>query len=586
MKKKTKIVCTLGPATSTKEIQVAMIEAGMNVARFNFSHGDHESHKTMMDSLKAAREESGQSVAILLDTKGPEIRTHLMENDGFDLVEGQVIRVSMREVLGTPDKFSVTYPNLIEDVHVNSHILIDDGLIDLLVTELDHSAGEIVCKVLNPGRIKSRKGVNVPHVSLQIPGITERDEEDIRFGCQQEIDYIAASFIRRASDVLEIRRVLEEENHLNIQIVAKIENHEGVKNIDEIIKVADGIMVARGDLGVEVPTEDVPIIQKEIIKKCNLAGKPVVTATQMLDSMQRNPRPTRAEAGDVANAIFDGTDAVMLSGETASGEYPVEAVKTMATICVRTEENLDQQDAFTLKALDKSDLTEAIGQAVGHTAKNLGIKTIVAATSSGHTARMIAKYRPAASILAATFDEKTQRALSLVWGVQAYVIDKPSSTDHMLDSATDLALNESYAQEGDLILITAGVPVGEEGTTNLMKIQLIGTKLTEGQGVGQHDYIGKAVIARDSQEAIEKMFPGAILVTYQTDRDYGPVIAQAGAIICQEGGITSHAAIVGLELNIPVIVSCSEAMSMIQEGELITVDARRGIVYRGATVSI
>ncbi|MRI84836.1 pyruvate kinase [Aerococcaceae bacterium WS4759] len=584
--KKTKIVCTLGPASDTTEILTELINAGMNVARFNFSHGSHEEHLERFNKLKAAREETGKLVAILLDTKGPEIRTHEIENNQAELIQGTTVRIAMNEIMGNAEKFSVSYPELINDVELGTKILIDDGLIELIVTAIDHDNQEIVTEVLNSGTIKTKKGINVPNTQLNLPGITEKDESDIRFGAKQGIDFVAASFVRRASDVMEIRAVLEDEGYYNVKIISKIENEEGVSNIDEILAVSDGIMVARGDLGVEIPTEDVPIVQKQIIKKCNQAGKPVITATQMLDSMQRNPRPTRAEAGDVANAIFDGTDAVMLSGETAAGDYPVEAVKTMASICSRTEDALVGQDAFTLKAYDNDDLTEAIGQSVGHTARNLGIKTIVAATSSGHTANMIAKYRPQAHILAATFDEKSARTLALTWGVEPFVIEKPGSTDEMLDSATALSQEKGYAKEGDLIIITAGVPVGESGTTNIMKIQVIGTQLVKGQGVGSGNFIGKAVLAEDAKTANEQAVVGSVLVVKSTDKDYTPAIEKAGAIIVEQGGITSHAAVIGLEKGIPVIVNAVDALNRIKNNELITVDARRGVVYRGATISI
>ena len=584
--KKTKIVCTLGPASDTTEILTELINAGMNVARFNFSHGSHEEHLERFNKLKAAREETGKLVAILLDTKGPEIRTHEIENNQAELIQGTTVRIAMNEIMGNAEKFSVSYPELINDVELGTKILIDDGLIELNVTAIDHENQEIVTEVLNSGTIKTKKGINVPNTQLNLPGITEKDESDIRFGAKQGIDFVAASFVRRASDVMEIRAVLEDEGYHNVKIISKIENEEGVSNIDEILAVSDGIMVARGDLGVEIPTEDVPIVQKQIIKKCNQAGKPVITATQMLDSMQRNPRPTRAEAGDVANAIFDGTDAVMLSGETAAGDYPVEAVKTMASICSRTEDALVGQDAFTLKAYDNDDLTEAIGQSVGHTARNLGIKTIVAATSSGHTANMIAKYRPQAHILAATFDEKSARTLALTWGVEPFVIEKPGSTDEMLDSATALSQEKGYAKEGDLIIITAGVPVGESGTTNIMKIQVIGTQLVKGQGVGSGNFIGKAVLAEDAKTANEQAVVGSVLVVKSTDKDYTPAIEKAGAIIVEQGGITSHAAVIGLEKGIPVIVNAVDALNRIKNNELITVDARRGVVYRGATISI
>nr|WP_276934088.1 pyruvate kinase [Globicatella sulfidifaciens] len=585
--KKTKIICTLGPATNTQDKIEALINAGMNVARFNFSHGSHEEHLERFNALKAAREATGKlNTAILLDTKGPEIRTNDMENNGVELVRGNTIRISMTEVLGNAEKFSVTYPDLINDVAPGNHILLDDGLVDLLVTEIDHENGEIVTKIENTGVLKSKKGVNVPNVSVNLPGITEKDESDIRFGVQNGIDFIAASFVRRASDVMEIRAILEEEGDSKVKIISKIENQEGVDNIEEILAVSDGIMVARGDLGVEIPTHEVPIVQKYIIKKCNEAGKPVVTATQMLDSMQRNPRPTRAEAGDVANAIFDGTDAVMLSGETAAGDFPIEAVKTMADICIRTEAALEGQDAFALKRYDQSDMTEAIGQAVGHTARNLGIEIIVAATSSGHTAQMISKYRPNATIVAATFDEQTARRLAITWGVNAHVIERPASTDEMFDNATALVQEKDYVSEGDLILITAGVPVGESGTTNLMKIQVIGTQLSKGEGVGNGHFIGKAVLAEDAETANKNAVIGSVLVARTTDKDYAPALEKVGAIITEEGGITSHAAIMGIERGIPVIVSAKEALDKIANGELITVDARRGVIYRGATISI
>ena len=584
--KKTKIVCTIGPASESVDMLVNLSNAGMNVCRLNFSHGDYEEHGARIKNIREAVKITGKRVAILLDTKGPEIRTNDMENGAITMKIGDSVRISMTEVLGTNEKFSITYPELINDVNVGSHILLDDGLIDLEVTDIDRDANEIVTVVKNEGVLKNKKGVNVPGVSVNLPGITEKDANDIRFGIGQGIDFIAASFVRRASDVLEITKILEEENATHIQIIPKIENQEGIDNIDEILKVSDGLMVARGDMGVEIPTEDVPVVQKALIKKCNALGKPVITATQMLDSMQRNPRPTRAEANDVANAIYDGTDAVMLSGETAAGDYPLEAVQTMARIAVRTEETLVNQDSFALKLYSKTDMTEAIGQSVGHTARNLGIQTIVAATESGHTARMISKYRPKAHIVAITFSEQKARSLSLSWGVYATVADKPSSTDEMFNLASKVSQEEGYASEGDLIIITAGVPVGEKGTTNLMKIQMIGSKLVQGQGVGEEAIIAKAVVAGTAEEAVAKATEGAILVTKTTDKEYMPAIEKASALVVEEGGLTSHAAVVAIAQNIPVIVGAADATSLINNDEVITVDPRRGIVYRGATTAI
>lgn len=581
--KKTKIVCTIGPASESIENLSALMNAGMNVCRLNFSHGDFEEHGNRIKNIREAEKLTGKRVAILLDTKGPEIRTHDMENGAVALHSGDTIRVSMTQVLGNHERFSISYPELINDVEVGGHILLDDGLVDLEILELDHENGEIVTKVLNEGVLKNKKGVNVPGASINLPGITEKDEADIRFGISQDIDYIAASFVRRPSDVLEITEILEQENATHIQIISKIENQEGVDNIDSILKISDGLMVARGDLGVEIPAEEVPVAQKELIKKCNQLGKPVITATQMLDSMQHNPRPTRAEASDVANAIYDGTDAIMLSGETAAGDYPVEAVETMARIAVRTEEALVDQDAFALKKYSQSDMTEAIGQSVGHTARNLGVKTIVAATESGYTAKMISKYRPKSHIVAITFDERKARGLALTWGVFPVVTEKPESTDEMFNMATEIAKDRGFAKEGDMIIITAGVPVGERGSTNLMKIQFIGSKLLEGQGIGDTSVVANSVVAKTAEEAVRKAEKGCILVVKTTDKDYMPAIELASALVVEEGGLTSHAAVVGIAKEIPVVVGAENATEIIEDDTLITIDAKRGDIYLGET---
>lgn len=584
--KKTKIVCTIGPASESEETLEQLIDAGMNVARLNFSHGDHDEHLVRIKRIREISERLNQPVGIMLDTKGPEIRTHKMENGTIDLTKGESIRISMEEVLGTSEKFSVSYDGLINDVKVGMPILLDDGLVELQVTELDTDNQEIVTKALNSGVLKNNKGVNVPGASLNLPGLTDKDRSDIKFGIENGINFIAASFVRRTSDVLEIKEILEDHDSLHVKIIPKIENQEGVDNLDDIISVADGLMVARGDLGVEIPVEEVPIVQKEMINKSRSAGKPVITATQMLDSMEDNPRPTRAEASDVANAIFDGTDAIMLSGETAAGDYPVEAVHTMSNIAIRTEASLVDQDAYSLKAFDQEDTTEAIGQAVGHTAKNLGIETIVAATESGHTARMISKYRPKADIFAITFSEETALGLTLKWGVVSAIAEKPESTDDMFNLAASSVVEREFATEGDLIIITAGVPVGESGTTNLMKIQMIGSKLVQGQGVGSDTVIGRAVVANTAKEAVENMNDDSILVVKTTDKDYLPAIEKASAIVVEQGGLTSHAAVVGIAMGIPVVVAAESATDLIENEELITVDSRRGIVYRGETTAI
>ncbi|RPA61284.1 pyruvate kinase [Aerococcus agrisoli] len=587
MEKNTKIVCTIGPASESVETLVKLIESGMNVARLNFSHGDHEEHLARIKNIREASKITGRRVAILLDTKGPEIRTNNMkDHKAVTLEKGSEVRVAMHEVEGDASKFSITYTELINDVAEGSHILIDDGLVDLLVTAIDTENNEIVTEVQNTGIIKDKKGVNVPGVSIQLPGITEKDANDIRFGLENDIDYIAASFVRKASDVLEIREILEETGNESVQIIPKIESQEGVDNLAEILSVSDGLMVARGDLGVEIPAEQVPIVQKDMIRQCNLAGKPVITATQMLDSMQRNPRPTRAEASDVANAIIDGTDAIMLSGETAAGDYPVEAVQTMNRIALVTEaQALSKTKIGDLKR-DDTDMAEAISQSVAYTARSLQVSTIVAATESGHTAKMISKYRPDAKIIALTFSESQARKLVLAWGVEPFVVEKPASTDEMMSLAGTVAKDSGYAKDGDLIIISAGVPVGEKGTTNLMKIQVIGEKLVSGTGIGEKSVVGHAVIATDAATANANVKPNSVLVVNNTDNDYNDAIKTAAAVIVEKGGLTSHAAVLGIENGVPVIVGATDATSTIKDGQLVTVDARRGIVYAGATTTI
>ncbi|MCY3039503.1 MULTISPECIES: pyruvate kinase [Aerococcus] len=587
--KKTKVVCTIGPASEDPETLVELAKAGMDVARMNFSHGDHDEHLARIKAIRQVEREAGKRIAVMLDTKGPEIRTHNMKDHAPVFLEkGKTVKISMTEVEGTQDLISVTYPQLINDVHVDSHILIDDGLVDLRVTDIDFDKGIVTTVVENSGLIKDKKGVNIPGVSVSLPGITEKDEADIRFGLENGIDIIAASFVRKPEDVLEIREILEETGNETVQIIPKIETQEGVDNIDGILQVSDGLMVARGDLGVEIPTEMVPVVQKELIRKCNAAGKPVITATQMLDSMQRNPRPTRAEASDVANAILDGTDAIMLSGETAAGDYPLEAVKTMTRIAMTTEREseLRGQAQQALKEYQNSDVSEAIAQSVAHTARNLNIQTIVAATNSGHTARLISKYRPNAMILALTFSESRAHKLLLSRGVVPMVIEKPASTDEMTLLATQIAKEEDYAKDGDLILITAGVPVGETGTTNLMKIQMIGERLIEAQGLGNQSVIGHVVKAQSPEEAIEKANHDNILVVSTTDERYNEAIKKAGAVIVENATLTSHAAVMSVNTGTPVIVNAKDATNILEEGQLITLDARRGMVYDGATTTI
>lgn len=580
--RKTKIVCTIGPASESPEVLEQLILAGMNVARLNFSHGSHEEHAVRIATIRDVAAKLDKTIGILLDTKGPEIRTHNMKNGEVHLVSGQVIDISMEEVEGNESVFSVTYSQLIEDVNQNDTILLDDGLIALRVLATDTEKGLIHTIVENAGVLKNKKGVNVPGVSIKLPGITEKDAQDILFGIEQGIDFIAASFVRTAKDVLEIRELLEQNGGSHIQIIPKIENQQGVDNIDEIIEVSDGLMVARGDLGVEIPAEEVPLVQKTLIKKCNQVGKPVITATQMLDSMQRNPRPTRAEASDVANAIIDGTDAIMLSGETAAGLYPVESVKTMNRIAEHTENSLDYRSIVSTRSREKgTTMTEALSQAVSYTSINLGVKAVLAPTSSGTTAKMIAKYRPGVPIIAITNERTTAQKLTLVWGVSPIVTPKVTTTDEILELSVDEALKRKYVDHGDVVVITAGVPVGEAGTTNLMKVHVIGDLLARGQGVGKASVVAKATVVRNASEALAYGAEGCILVTIGTDREMMPVIENCVGIITEEGGLTSHAAVVGLSLGIPVIVGVKEATTLIKHGQEITMDAETGVIYKG-----
>lgn len=580
--RKTKIVCTIGPASESKEMLEKLVQAGMNVARLNFSHGDFEEHGARVKTIREVSRESGKTVAILLDTKGPEIRTHTVENGEISLSKDDEVIVSMNEVVGTPQKFSITYNGLINDVEKGSTILLDDGLIELEVIDINKKHEEIRTKVRNPGILKNKKGVNVPGVSVNLPGMTEKDANDIKFGIEQEVDFIAASFVRRASDVLEIRQLLEENGGEHIQIIPKIENQEGVDNIDEILAVSDGLMVARGDLGVEIPAETVPLVQKRLIKKCNELGKPVITATQMLDSMQRNPRPTRAEASDVANAIFDGTDAIMLSGETAAGHYPVESVQTMNAIATRVEKALNYQDLLKKRSQQiGATVTDAIGQSVVHTSLNLNVNAILAPTESGYTAKMISKYRPQAQIIGVTTDEKVLRKLALVWGVHPVLGENVATIDEMLDMSVRAARKSSNIENGDVVVITAGVPVGKSGTTNLMKVQVVGELLAKGQGIGRKSAFGKVVVAKNAKELQEKITEGSIVVTIGTDRDMMDSLEKASAIITEEGGLTSHGAVVGLSLGIPVIVGIENATELFKDGQDVTVDGNGGVIYKG-----
>ncbi|MGC7705659.1 pyruvate kinase [Staphylococcus epidermidis] len=579
--RKTKIVCTIGPASESEEMLEKLMNAGMNVARLNFSHGNHEEHKARIDTIRKVAKRLNKTIGLLLDTKGPEIRTHNMKDGLIVLEKGKEVIVSMNEVEGTPEKFSVTYENLINDVNIGSYILLDDGLVELQVKEINKDKGEVKCDILNTGELKNKKGVNLPGVKVNLPGITDKDADDIRFGIKENVDFIAASFVRRPSDVLDIRQILEEEK-AEITIFPKIENQEGIDNIEEILEVSDGLMVARGDMGVEIPPESVPMVQKDLIRKCNKLGKPVITATQMLDSMQRNPRATRAEASDVANAIYDGTDAVMLSGETAAGQYPEEAVKTMRNIAVSAEAAQDYKKLLSDRTkLVETSLVNAIGVSVAHTALNLNVKAIVAATESGSTARTISKYRPHSDIIAVTPSEKTARQCAIVWGVNPVVKEGRKTTDALLNNAVATAVETGRVSNGDLIIITAGVPTGEKGTTNMMKIHLVGDEIAKGQGVGRGSVVGHAIVADSASDLEGKDLSDKVIITNSVDETLVPYVEKAIGLITEENGITSPSAIIGLEKGIPTVVGVEQATKEIKNDMLVTLDASQGKVFEG-----
>ncbi len=575
--KKTKIVCTIGPASESEEVLSELIQKGLDVCRLNFSHGSHEEHQARIDRIKKVRENLQEATAILLDTKGPEIRTGKFDKPEIQLVEGQAFVIKMNEVIGNENFCSVSYEGLAKDVAVGDRILIDDGLVELIVTQVN--GDEIITRVENAGIIKNNKGVNVPNVKINLPAITEKDRSDILFGIKNDIDFIAASFVRKASDVMAIREILEEYDANHIQIISKIENQEGVDNIDEILQVSDGIMVARGDLGVEIPTEEIPIVQKRLIKKANLLTKPVITATQMLDSMMRNPRPTRAEVTDVANAIYDGTDAIMLSGETAAGKYPVEALETMARIAKRTEGTLDYEMILQSRQQQRAvTITNAISHASCTLAKDVEADAIITSTSSGYTARAVSTYRPKAPIIASVNRETVRRQLSLIWGVETVLGKHVQSTDEMFDQSVSLALQKGFVKSGDKVVITAGVPIGKVGTTNLIKVHVVSDIIANGIGIGSKNLSGIARIVREPSDEFNQ---GEIFVGRFTDIEYMDKICKASAIIVEEGGLTGHAAIVGVSLGIPVIVGADGILDKLNSGEQISIDVQRGIVYRG-----
>ncbi|PHV70008.1 pyruvate kinase [Sporanaerobium hydrogeniformans] len=575
--RKTKIICTLGPSTDNDEVLKQLMISGMNVARFNFSHGTHESHKKNFDRLVKLREELNLPIAALLDTKGPEIRIGQFTEGKITLTKGDIFTLTTRQVEGTKDSVSVNYKDFVKDITEDSVILLDDGLIELTVSEIRQE--EVVCKVMNSGILSNNKGVNLPNTRLSMPYLSEKDRSDIIFGIQTGYDFIAASFVRSAQDILDIRAILEEHNCHTLKIIAKIENREGVDNIDEIIRVADGIMVARGDMGVEIPAEEVPALQKMIIKKVYSAGKQVITATQMLDSMMKNPRPTRAETNDVANAIYDGTSAIMLSGETAAGLYPVEALQTMARIALHTENDIDYIKRLKNRMdHEAANVTSAISYATCTTAHDLGARAIITVTKSGRTARMISKFRPVPPILGCTTSPSVYRQMNLMWGVTPLLINEETQTEAIFEHAVEAAEKAELVESGDLVVITSGVPLGVSGTTNMIKVEVVGNILLSGTGITHKTVSGPLCVCEEEEEVEKKFNDGDILVVPYTSNKILPLLKRAAGVITEQSGLNSHAAIVGLALDIPVIVGAHNATQILKSGAIVEVDAVAGTV--------
>ena len=587
MTRKTKIICTLGPSTDNEAVMRALIEEGMNVARFNFSHGPHDEQMGRLKMLRKLRAELGKPIAALLDTKGPEIRLVEFEKGKTELKTGQTFTLTTDDILGTDERVSITYKNLPGDVKPGDHILIDDGLVGLEVVAITPVAKpegntanpmDIVCKVLNDGVISNKKGVNVPNVDLTMPFISEKDYGDICFAVENDYDFIAASFVRTAEDVMEIRKILEEKGGEDIKIIAKIENMQGVRNIDEIIRVSDGIMVARGDMGVEIPLEDVPVMQKMIIKKVCEAGKIVITATQMLDSMMKHPRPTRAESTDVANAIYDGTSAIMLSGETAAGMYPIEAVRTMARIASRTEQDINYLQRFRQRnGMCNPDVTNAISHATCTMAGDLNATAIITVTKSGRTAKMISKYRPNCMIIGECLTEKGCRQLNLEWGVQPLLIAEEKDADKLFEKAVDIAEAAGLLSKGELVVLTGGVPLGVSGTTNLIKVQVAGHILLKGKGLNGKKISGNLCVCH-STEDLKSFKDGDIIVAADTSNEMMPQMRHASALIVESKDVNCHAAIAGLSLDIPVMIDAENALTVLRTSAYVELDCENGVV--------
>ncbi len=578
--RRTKIICTLGPAIDDREILTRIFKCGLDVARINFSHGTYAEHQERIDRFKSVREKLQKPAALLLDTKGPEIRLKNFKNGGASLTKGKQFTLTTRDIEGDENGVSVTYPGLPLDLSRGDRVLIDDGLIELKVTEI--TATDVVCVIIDGGEVSDKKGINLPGITVGIPFLSDTDKEDILFGIKNDFDYIAASFVRNAGDVKQIKAFLDKNKGSFIKVISKIENQDGVKNIDEIIRISDGIMIARGDMGVEIPFEEIPSLQKMIISKTVNMGKPVITATQMLDSMIRNPRPTRAEITDVANAIYDGTSAIMLSGETAIGKYAEQAVATMAKIAEKTDTAIDLIGDFEKRNRTISrNVTDAISHSTCSSAHSLDAAAIITITKSGHTSRMVARYRPGCPIIASTPLEKVYHQLALVWGVTPVLTQEVSSTDEIFEQAIANVFNTGMLKNGDIVIITGGIPVGVSGTTNMMKIHVVGDILVQGRSVDKLSTTGILCVIADNKSSIQDFKGGDILVIKKSDDDILQLIKNALAVITEEDMADSQAAIVAKALNIPILTNAYRATEILTSGIAVKIDGAKGIVFSG-----
>ncbi|MEC4818267.1 MAG: pyruvate kinase [Scytonema sp. PMC 1069.18] len=577
--RRTKIVATIGPATSSPEMLKAIIEAGATTLRLNFSHGTHADHQRNIRLIRQTAFELNKPVAILQDLQGPKIRLGKFENGSVVVAKGDRFTLTNRPVVGTQDTSCVTYEYLADEVPEGARILLDDGRVEMLVEEVHREKGDLHCRVTVGGTLSNNKGVNFPGVYLSVKAMTEKDREDLMFGLDQGVDWVALSFVRNPQDMIEIKELISSTGK-QVPVIAKIEKHEAIEQMEAVLALCDGVMVARGDLGVELPAEDVPVLQKRLISTANRLGIPIITATQMLDSMVNNPRPTRAEVSDVANAILDGTDAVMLSNETAVGKYPVEAVATMARIAERIEQE-EAQTATRLLKDSKRSIPNAISQAVGQIAEQLGASAIMTLTQTGATARNVSKFRPQTPILAVTPHVNVARQLQLVWGVKPLLMLELPSTGQTFQAAINVAQERGLLCEGDLVVMTAGTLQGVSGSTDLIKVEVVTAVLGQGIGLGQGSVSGRARVASSGME-VSNFNPGDILVAPRTSADFVDAIRKAGGIITEEESLTSHAAVIGLRLGVPVIVGVKQATDVIRDGAILTMDIQRGLVFSGA----